>query len=126
MTFFVDRSLGRKKVPDALRKAGADIEVHDDHFPQNASDRVWLSEAGRRNWVVITADARIRYRTLERDALLAARVQAFVLTSRLGPDAGEILAAALPRMRALLERHQGRPFIAKVSRGPDVRILFTE
>jgi hypothetical protein len=34
--FFVDRSLGKHVVPGALRAAGARVEVHDDHFPQNA------------------------------------------------------------------------------------------
>jgi hypothetical protein len=123
VVYFVDRSLGRKKVPEALRRAGATVEVHDDHFPQSTPDQTWLKEVGRRGWIVLTADKRIRYRSLEREALLAAGVQAFVLTSIPGPEMGDIFAAALGRMEAMCASHGSRPFIAKVSRGPDVKII---
>lgn len=123
MVYFVDRSLGRKKVPEALRRAGATVEVHDDHFPQSTPDQTWLKEVGRRGWIVLTADRRIRYRSLEREALLAAGVQAFVLTSIPGPEMGAIFAAALARMEAMCASHGSRPFIAKVSKGPDVRVI---
>src|SRR5438876_8403358 len=54
LVFFIDRSLGRKKVPEALRAAGLDIRVHDELFPQATQDAVWLMEAGAQRWVVIT------------------------------------------------------------------------
>src|SRR3990172_10338167 len=65
VVFFVDRSLGRKAVPEALRAAGARVEVHDDHPPQNAKDEDWLAYIGKRNWVALTQDARIRHHELE-------------------------------------------------------------
>lgn len=45
-TFFVDRSLGRKKVAEPLRGAGEAVEIHDDHFGQDVEDVVWLGHAG--------------------------------------------------------------------------------
>ena len=46
--FFIDRSLGRRHVAQALRAAGAVVEIHDDHFPQDAPTRSgslrWQSE----------------------------------------------------------------------------------
>jgi hypothetical protein len=36
--FFVDRCLGARTVPDALRVAGARVEVHADHFADDAPD----------------------------------------------------------------------------------------
>jgi uncharacterized protein with PIN domain len=86
-TFFLDRSLGKKMVAEALRAAGAKVEVHDDHFAQDAQDEVWLTEVGSKGWVVLTKDQRIRFRVIEREALKAAGVRAFVLT------AGDISAA---------------------------------
>ena len=80
--FFVDRSLGRKIIPEVLRAAGAEVRVHDEFFPQDAKDEVWLGEVGRRGWVVLTKDKHIRYRQVEIQALLAAKVRAFVLTAR--------------------------------------------
>jgi hypothetical protein len=49
IVFFIDRSLGRKAVATALRKVGAQVEVHDDHLPQNAKDEEWLRFVGARN-----------------------------------------------------------------------------
>jgi hypothetical protein len=56
LVFFVDRSLGRHVIPDALRAAGVQVELHDDHFPQDAQDQIWLAEAGKRGWIVLTKD----------------------------------------------------------------------
>ena len=42
-------------------------------------DAVWLERAAREGWVVLTKDARIRYRAAEIGALAANRVRAFVL-----------------------------------------------
>ena len=77
--FFVDRSLGRHIVARALRVAGVLVEVHDDHFAQNAPDEVWLPEVGRRGWAVLTKDERIRYRDAETTAAIAAGVALFIL-----------------------------------------------
>src|SRR5882724_4472727 len=54
LTFFLDRQLGRYKMAGALRKAGLNIEIHDDHFAQNAEDPEWpdgvrQEELDRRN-----------------------------------------------------------------------------
>lgn len=49
-TYFVDRSLGRLVVVDALREAGETAIVHDDRFAMNTDDAVWLTEAGRLGW----------------------------------------------------------------------------
>ncbi|SRR5213594_2610323 len=61
-TLFLDRSFGKKTVAEALRGAGANVEVHDDHFPQDATDETWLTEVGKKDWIVLTKDRRIRFR----------------------------------------------------------------
>ena len=81
LTFFVDRSLGAHDVPDALRTAGALVECHDDHFAPDTPDTAWLAEVGARGWVVLTKDSRIRRHPMELQALLAANVAAFMLTT---------------------------------------------
>lgn len=77
-TFFIDRSLGSRDVPEALRAAGARVEVHDDHFDQDAEDAIWLPEVGGRGWLVLTKDIRIRRHPLELSALMNAGVGAFI------------------------------------------------
>ncbi len=79
--FFLDRSLGKHRVATALRQAGATLHIHDDHFPPDAKDEHWLTEAGQRGWIVFTKDHRIRYRHVERLALMKSGVAAFILTS---------------------------------------------
>ena len=68
LTFFLDYQIGRYLVADALRKEGASVEVHIDHFSQSATDLEWIPEIGRRGWVLITRDANIRRNPLERAA----------------------------------------------------------
>ena len=60
LVFFTYRDLGRQ-FPAALRQAGLQIEQHDDHFGPETLDEEWIGEIGRRGWVAVTRDARIRY-----------------------------------------------------------------
>jgi predicted nuclease of predicted toxin-antitoxin system len=125
LVFFVDRSLGRKIIPDALRAAGEEVRVHDDFFPQDAKDEVWLAEVGRRGWVVLTKDQHIRYREVEVQALLAAKVRSFVLTARgdlSGAEVGHIFVKALQAMKKLCATTPP-PFIARVSRDSTVTLV---
>jgi predicted nuclease of predicted toxin-antitoxin system len=96
--FFLDRSLGKKRIATALRQVGAIVHIHDDYFPPDAKDEDWLAEAGRREWVVLTKDHRIRYRHVERLALMRGGVAAFILTSGdlQGDEMAQIFVKALP------------------------------
>lgn len=44
-------------------------------------DTEWLELCGRRGWIVLAKDKRIRYRPAEIEAIRRHRVKAFVLTS---------------------------------------------
>lgn len=83
--FFLDRSLGRRQVPDILRAAGIELqtlsEVYGIPADEEVSDAEWLELAGRRRWPVLMKDQKIRYRSAEREALISHGVQAFCLTS---------------------------------------------
>ena len=120
----MDRNLGKKIVADALRQAGADVRVHDDLFSPDARDEEWLSEVGRRQWVVLTKDARIRYREIERMALMNAGVRAFVLTAKnlQGSEVANVFVRALPAIQRFITRHTP-PFIAKITRSGRISML---
>lgn len=109
---------------EALRQAGITVEMHDDHFPQAATDVEWLREVGRRGWIVLTRDTRIRYRSLERMALMQAGVRAFVLVAGnlSGPEMATAFVTALPAIRRFVARYQP-PFIARVTRRGTVSLL---
>jgi uncharacterized protein with PIN domain len=114
--FFIDRALGAYDVAEALRKAGAHVEVHDAHFQDDEDDTVWLPGVGAHGWIVLTKDERISRRRLEIDALMNARVGAFILTRSdlTGPQMADAFVRALPRMERFAQKRE-RPFVAMVS-----------
>jgi len=83
--FFIDRSLGRKRVPERLRRAGWAVVTMAEHYgvpsDEAVNDQEWLSLAGERGWAVLMKDDRIRYRESERRALMGAGIHAFCLAS---------------------------------------------
>jgi len=93
--------LGNKVIANALRATGADVRVHSDHFAQDARDEEWLAQVGQQGWIILTKDTRSRYRTIERNALMNARVRAFVLVSGnlSGQEMAKIFVKALPAIR---------------------------
>lgn len=108
LIFFLDYQIGRYVVADALRKAGASVEVHIDHFPQSAPDLDWIPKVGERGWVLITRDANIRRNPLERAAYEDAGLRGFVVTGK--EMGGPELAALLVRsLRGMVNRAAGRP-----------------
>jgi hypothetical protein len=123
--FFLDRSLGKHVIASRLRATGTRVEVHDDHFPQDAQDPIWLQEVGARGWVVMTKDEKIRFRPAEKRALIAGGVAAFVLTARgdlTGAEMAGIFVAALPRLHRFLLKHRP-PFMAGISRAGQIKML---
>jgi len=121
LVFFIDRSLGKKTIADALKREGAEVYVHDDLFAADTEDEHWLREVGKKKWVVLTKDLRIRYRTSERLAVKANNIAMFTLTARdcQGSEMADIFVKALPRITRFLKKNQP-PFIAKVTRRGDV------
>lgn len=82
---FLDRSLGRRQVPELLRAAGLRLytlaEVYGVPADESIADTEWLAHAGQQGWVVLMKDDRIRYRPAERAAVLDHHVRAFCLSS---------------------------------------------
>ncbi len=117
LVFFIDRSLGGRVIAEALRAAGAQVEIHDTHFDLDAPDVQWLAAMGDRGWVVLSKDARIRRDAFEREALRSANVKAFFLTQQglTGEEMAQIFVAALPGMVTRAGRQPG-PFIYTLSR----------
>ena len=115
--FFIDRSVGKKSIAEPLLGAGLNVELHDDHFAQDAPDEEWLTEVGLRRWCVITRDDRIRYRRIEAQAVRSAKVAMFVIVSKnlTGPQTADVILTALGRIRRFISSHR-RPFIAKIYR----------
>jgi len=82
---FVDRSLGRRLLPNALRQAGfiahTLASVYGESQAQAVPDEEWIALAGERNWVVFTKDDAIRHREIELAAVEKYAVKMFCLTN---------------------------------------------
>lgn len=114
--------MGKHPILEILRATGATVEIHDDHFPQNARDVEWLPEIGRRGWVILTKDARIARNTIERRAVARANIRMFTLASKklTGEETAIAFRDALPFLLKFIDKHPA-PFIAKVYKDAKVR-----
>lgn len=82
--FFLDRSLARRVVAGMLRSTGWSIRTHIEVYggrDQEVEDVEWLELCGRKDWIVLTMDRRIRYHRDEIAAIRRHRVRAFALAS---------------------------------------------
>lgn len=115
LVYFTDRDLG-KQFPEILRASGLTVERHADHFRDNTPDEDWLREIGRRGWIVLTHDRRIRYKPNEREAVFRHGVGLLVIIGAAPfPDLARDFVTTRPRIERFLARHRP-PFIGKIYR----------
>ena len=103
---FLDRSLGAKRVPAALRAEGYRLVTMAEHYgvpaDQDVADTDWLRLCGERGWLALMKDERIRYVDAEKRALLDHRVRAAVITN--GNLSAELMAERIIRALPDLDR----------------------
>ncbi len=122
IVLFLDRNLGNNIIAKALRKAGHQVEIHDDHLPLDAPDEDWIRLTSSRGWIGLTKDKQIRYRTAEISAIkeYGARVIVIRAKNQTGHELAEILVKYHSRIRNFAAR-ECAPFIAGITRSGDVR-----
>lgn len=111
---FVDRSLG-KSIVEGLRATGLTVhsmaDVYGEKRAQLLADDVWLRDAGKNDWIVLTKDDAIRRRPAERDALTEAAVRVFCLTNRNMRGTEQTERFVLNHHRILLQARRPGPYI---------------
>jgi hypothetical protein len=125
IVFFIDRSLGHSQLANSLRALGEVVITHDEKFPSDTPDDVWLKEAGRKGWVVLTHDTRIRYRKMEREALIENNTKAFVLTAKClrGHEIAEVFVNSIASIKKLVGKYDNS-LIATISRSSSVTVKY--
>jgi hypothetical protein len=116
--FFIDRSLGSRKISEALRNEGHLVEIHAKHFRDDAPDEDWLQEVAKRRWLVLTSDKRIRYNNLALQAIYRFKAAVFVIYPK-GMTAVSMAERFCQRavdIQAFAEKNSP-PYICQVSRG---------
>lgn len=82
--FFLDRGLGRYKVPHALAEAGFTVHtlasVYGDDAEERIDDEIWISDAAAMNWILLTKDRGLRYVDVEREAMIQAGARVFCVS----------------------------------------------
>lgn len=126
--FFLDRSLGRHLVAQALRRTGWILRTHHEVYgnrDEEVPDLEWLELCGRDGLPVLTKDRRLRHRPVEIDAIRRLGVKAFVLTG--GSLQADEQAARFEWNRRRIEAAcQGRgPFVYAVHEVRIVRVFPT-
>lgn len=110
-------------MPNALRGAGYECEIHDDHFDSDTEDEVWLRDLAGRKWVVLTKDEKIRYRPLEITALRNAGLRVFVVIcgNVTGAATAQVILRSMPKIIAFARRKRA-PFLCYVYKDGTVRM----
>jgi len=78
--FYVDESIFSNALVAELSAAGIAFDRVGITVPFGAPDEVWLSHCGRHSYLALTRDQRIRYRALEKQALVDHGVACFTFT----------------------------------------------
>jgi hypothetical protein len=108
LVFFTDRDLG-KQFPEILRSS-VTVERHQDHFAPNASDETWLEEVGKRGWVALTHDRRIRSKPNELAAVMRNGVALLVIIGKAPhPELARSFVVTFPRVQRFVASHTHRP-----------------
>lgn len=115
IVYFTDRDLG-KRFPAKLQAGGVRVERHDDHFDQLTPDPEWIGEIGRRGWVALTRDARIRYSPLAVETLMKSGARLFVIVGRLTTEGAAAVFLRQQKRIGRLLRKESKPFIGKIRR----------
>jgi PIN domain-containing protein len=99
-TYFVDRTHGRKKLPNLLKKVGMKVEVHYNHFDPEAPDDEWIPQCVANGWVILTGDKAIETDPINARAVEDSAAKVFI-TADTNSKAEEWAAAIIVGRRKL-------------------------
>jgi PIN like domain len=118
--FFLDRSLGRKAVPEALRADGWDVITLAEYYGMPADEQVadtdWIEEAAKRGWLILMKDKRIRHRQAEITAVTEHNARCFVITRGDLPSADMSQRFITNKAAILTAAAEPGPYIYSVQR----------
>jgi len=101
---------------EALKAEGAHAVHHDDFFPQDTQDEVWIPNVAQRGWGILTNDRRIKRRPLQLLAVRESGAKLFTLTCK-HVDGKTITAVFLRHLKKIqrITSNESGPFIYSVT-----------
>ena len=120
LEFFLDRSLGRHVVADALRAVGVPVQVMAERDPETeefVEDETWIREVTADGLVILMKDDQIRRKPREQQAVLESGARAFVVTNA-SLRGDEVAALFVENRHRIMQRaRKPGPFIYGVYPG---------
>ncbi len=104
-------------IADAMRENNWSVELHDDHLAIDAPDEDWIALAGGNDWIAITEDKNIRYRSGELLAIRNENTRVIVLRAKntTGEDKADLLVKYAERIQDYAQKNDA-PFVAGIDR----------
>ena len=104
-------------IADAMRADHWSVELHDDHLAIDSPDEDWIALAGVNDWIVITEDKNIRYRSGELLAIRNKNARVIVLRAKntTGDEKAELLVKYAQRIQQFYDKNDP-PFVAGIDR----------
>jgi hypothetical protein len=120
--FYLDESIYSRHLADAMREAGSNVVTPYDGGLAGMTDESWLAAIGPRRWLALMRDQNIRRRPLERQALVAAKVGAFVcIAGEATAEETAIAVISLLKKMVNIASSERRPFICTFGLGGSLR-----
>jgi hypothetical protein len=106
LVYFTDRDLGNQ-FAEILRSQGLTVERHADHFVHDTPDEEWLEAVGKRGWIALTHNRRIRYIPNQQDAVIRHGVALLVVIGKAPlPELARAISLGLNSgIRRRLQKH---------------------
>jgi hypothetical protein len=120
LSFFLDRGLGSKIIPQRLREAGWQLITMDERYgfteSQLIADVDWIAAAAEQGEIILCKDLAIARNPLEADTVdrTSARIFGLANARITGPEAARILLGQQAAIFAMARRAQG-PYVVAVS-----------
>lgn len=122
--------MGTNVLHDALAKAPKDqvanVIVHDNVFPQDADDEVWLEQCGKNGWIALTKD-KLKESPTEREMVKNAAVVVFRVSAKdiNSAQLAELVCDVLPLILRAIRRYRP-PILATITKNRTVRVNMAE
>ena len=117
-TLFIDRNSGGRTFRDLVVKAGIEVILHDEQFPQTMADEDWLGIVGNSGWLVVTGDNDTTRSPLFLQRLANSKAFVFVLLGLNGASRegkADCISKAYPTMRNL-SQSEAAPFLWRIGK----------
>ena len=125
--FFLDRTHG-KATRSLLARVGIAVVLHDNYFPRDEKDPVWISRCGRENWVVLSGDKAIERIPENRQAVIDAKCKVLFFndTNSRAEEWAAAVIVGIKRLYEIIHKNNGPLFVTidKQARGHISRVRF--